>query len=173
MIATAPANLATFVEQPFLKPVVDSVTSALAMCNTQARLVGMSTIPTEDRGLVTGMVGVHGKVSGFITVNIAERFAIRLVEGLVQDTFGKLSLQVVDGVGELTNIIAGGIKSGLSSTPWGFANITVPSVIVGQGFQFAYARGLSFVSVRFEHADSEALMLGDRLMDVSLSLLRL
>ena len=44
-------------------------------------------------------------------------------------------------------------------------------MIVGQGYNISYSRGLKFVSVTFEHLDEEAIMLEDRLMHVSISLL--
>ena len=80
---------------------------------------------------------------------------------------------MVDGVGELTNIISGGIKKGLYGSPWLFSHITVPSVIIGQNYQIAYAKGLQFLSVTFEHQTDDALMLSDRLMQVAISLIRL
>ena len=80
---------------------------------------------------------------------------------------------MVDGVGEITNIIVGGIKSALANTNWAFPHITVPSVIVGNGYRMAYARGLEFLCVVFEHDDPEAVMLQDRMMQVSISLLKL
>ena len=45
--------------------------------------------------------------------------------GLLQEPCDTLTPQVVDGVGEMTNIIAGGIKRGLTGTPWAFGNVTV------------------------------------------------
>lgn len=156
-----------------LKAISDGVSNAFVMCNTQAKIIGVSAVPAAEQGNVTGLVGVHGNVSGFITVNFSERFAMKSVEGLLQDSFDVLNSQVVDGVGEITNIIAGGIKGGLSSSPWAFVDITVPAVIVGNGYQMAYAKGLNFITVSFEHQDAEALMLSDRLMQVSMSLLQL
>ncbi|WP_146434835.1 chemotaxis protein CheX [Blastopirellula retiformator] len=153
--------------------VVDSVGAALTMCDTTARCVGVAAVPMGEKGLVTGIIGVHGKVSGFITINMSERMVIKAVEGLLQDEFGRLTSQVVDGAGEITNIICGGIKSKLAKTVWAFQGITVPSVIVGEGYQMAFARGLEFVSATFEHNDPDAVMLEDRLMSVSMSFLRL
>lgn len=153
--------------------VQSSVSEALKMCGTEANCVGISSIPSAHSGGVTGVIGVHGNVSGFVHCNVSERFAIKAVEGLLQDKFDELNSQVVDGVGEITNIIVGGIKAGLASTDWAVSNITVPSVIVGKGYQFAYARGLNYLCVTFEHNDDEAFMLNDRLMQVSISLLRL
>jgi chemotaxis protein CheX len=151
----------------------DAVDSALTMCATEARCVGISVVPGRDVGRITGLIGVHGRVSGFVTVNFAERVAIRAVEGLLQDRFGQLTAQVVDGAAEITNLIVGGIKGHLAGTPWSFSHITVPSVIVGTGYQIAYARGLEFVSLTFEHADEQSLLLDDRLLQVSISLLKL
>ena len=153
--------------------ITDSVNCALDMCDTKVRCVGVSATPTQETGIITGMIGVHGKVSGFVSVNIAEQFVIRAVEGLLQENFGKLTSQVVDGAGEITNIIVGGIKSSLANTEWGFSQITVPSVIVGQNFTIAYSRGLEFLTVTFEHENPDTVRLEERMMHVSMSLLTL
>ena len=155
------------------KAMLDAVNNCLVMCGLSAKCVGMCTVPASEGGDVTGMIGVHGKVSGFVTVNMSQRLAVRAVEGLLQEKFGALSTQVVDGLGEITNIIVGGMKSALSSTPKAFPHITVPSVIVGSGYSIAYARGLEFLCGIFEVQDEEALMLADRLLPVNVSLLRL
>ncbi|MCH8840186.1 MAG: chemotaxis protein CheX [Planctomycetes bacterium] len=147
--------------------------SAVQMCNTKIRCVGVSSMPGQESGMITGMIGVHGKVSGFVSVNMSERFAICAVEGLLNEKFGKLSSQVIDGAGELTNIIVGGIKGALANTKWGFSNITVPSVIVGQNFMVAYSKGLEFLTVTFEHDDEDAFLIDDRMVHVSMSLLSL
>jgi chemotaxis protein CheX len=171
--ATLPA-INTFTADPvLLNAITDGVESAFTMCNIQARCVGISSIPTKETGSVTGLIGVHGAVSGFITVNMAEQVAMAAVGGLLQDHFDKLTNQVVDGVGELTNIISGGIKKGLYGSPWVFSHITVPSIIIGQNYQIAYAKGLQFLSVTFEHQTEDVLMLSDRLMQVAISLIRL
>ena len=72
-----------------------------------------------------------------------------------------------------TNIIAGGMKNCLAGTQWAFSHVTVPSVIIGQNYQIAYARGLEYVAATFEHNDENSLMLEDRLLQVAISLIRL
>jgi chemotaxis protein CheX len=173
-VAEPSAPLAHAIAEPELtNAVIGSVNKALAMCDSRARCVGVSSVPAGDAGVVTGIIGVHGNVSGFITVNMAERFAVRAVARLVQEDYERLTSQVVDGVGELTNIIVGGIKRQLAGTPWSYSHATIPSVIVGRGYHIAYARGLAFVSTTFECDDPEAVLLEDRLMRVSLSLMQL
>lgn len=166
-------EIAGFAEPRLVKAMSDSVDKALGMCGTSAHCVGVAAVPTREAGLLTGVIGVHGKVSGFVTVNMSERMAVRAVNGLLQDSYTQLSNQVVDGVGEITNIIVGGIKSMLAGTPWTFSHMTVPSVIIGKGYQIAYARGLEFLNATFEHDDPEAVMLEDRLLQISISLLKL
>ena len=50
--------------------------------------------------------------------------------------------------------------------------VTVPTVILGQNYQIAYAMGLQYISATFEHQDAEAVMLADRLLQVAVSLIR-
>lgn len=172
--ATEPVDATAFFTYPMLHhAVVGAVNKAMSMCSLDVRCVGASSVPMRESGRVTGLIGVHGKVSGFITVNMAERLAIRAVEGLLQDHFDKMSHQVVDGVGEITNLIVGGVKGVMASSPRQFSHMTVPSVIVGTGYQIAYAKGLELFCAMFEHQDEEALMLEDRLLQVNVSLLRL
>jgi chemotaxis protein CheX len=171
--ATLEPLVETIADPILSKAIITSVGNAFQMCGLKSRVVGLSRVPLKDGGLITGMIGVHGKVSGFMTVNFSESMAIKAVEGLIQDKFGKLTPQVIDGTGEITNIIAGGMKAIVAGTNWGFGQITVPSVIVGKGYQIAFARGLEFVSCAFELEDDFCPLLDERIVQVSLSLLRL
>lgn len=174
MATQAVAMEDVFVADPvLLRAIVGAVDNSLTMCDARVRCVGVSSIPRRDTGSVTGLIGIHGDVSGFITVNLSERLAVRMVGGLLQERFDALTHQVVDGVGEITNIIAGQVKNGLAGSPWMFRHVTVPSVIVGQNYQIAYAKGLQYAAATFEQDDSETLLFEDRLLQVTVSLMRL
>lgn len=155
-----------------VKALIEGVTSGLTMCGVQARCVGISRIPLREAGDVTGLIGVHGAASGFVAVNMAERVALKTVGGLLQDQFDALCPQVIDGVGEITNIITGGIKKGLAGSSWAFSHVTVPSVIVGRQYEITYIRGLEYLCVLFEHEMAETILLQDRIMTASVSLIR-
>lgn len=156
-----------------LKALIEAVAGSLNMCGVEAKCVGVSRIPLREAGDVTGLIGVHGAVSGFVAVNMAERVALNTVGGLLQDNFQTLCPQVLDGVGELTNIITGGVKKGLAGSAWAFSHVTVPSVIVGRQYEITYLRGLEYLCAIFEHDLSDTILLRDRLMSVSVSLIRL
>jgi len=156
-----------------LRAMVGAVDGCFAMCNMQAQCVGVSSVPMRDPGRITGMIGIHGQVSGFITVNMSDQVAMKAISGLLDESFTQLTPQVVDGTGEMTNIIAGGMKNALSGTQWAFGHVTVPSVIIGQNYQIAYASGLEYAAACFEHKDQTTLMLEDRMLQVAISLIRL
>ena len=161
------------INRELYEAIAASAAKAMDMCGMKVRATGMSCVPTASTGVVTGMIGVHGKVTGFATVNMAERFALAAVGGLLGEQYDRLASQVIDGAGEITNIIVGGIKSIVAGSKWQFSHITVPTVIVGQNFTIAYSRGLEYLTASFEHEDPDSIRLEDRMMHISLSLLTL
>lgn len=175
-LATPPANLSIQtldINQVLLDAIVAATQKGLMMSGMEAKCVGVSRVPGKQAGKITGMIGVHGSVSGFFTVNMSSQLAFQAVEGLLGEKFDKLTPQVIDSAGEVTNIIVGGIKAALANSEWAFSHITVPSVIVGDGYQVAFASGLELIDVVFEVENKEAILVTDRLMHITLSLLRL
>ena len=153
--------------------IIQSVDSAFKMCELTTRVVGVTRVPTQlPHGLVTGMIGMGGKSTGFLTFTVPERAALLAVSGLLQDEFASLNPQVIDGLGEITNIIAGGFKTRLSNSSWMISTITIPSVIIGANYSIAYTKGIEFASVTFEVDDPETLSINDRIIMVTASLIQ-
>ena len=156
-----------------MNAVILSVENCFSMCELPVRVVSLSKVPSNlPNGYVTGMIGMNGKCTGFMTLTLPERVATLAVSGLLQDEFTKINSQVVDGVGELTNIICGGLKTRLYNTPWMIGNITIPSVILGSNYHISYSKGIEFGSVIFEIDDPETLTIQDRLFSVTSSLMQ-
>ncbi len=156
-----------------MNAIILSVENCFSMCELPVRVVGLSKVPTTlPSGSITGMIGMNGKCTGFLTFTLPERVATLAVSGLLQDEFTKINSQVVDGVGELTNIITGGLKTRLSNTPWMLGNITIPSVILGSNYHISYSKGIEFGCVMFEIDDPETLSLQDRIFLVTTSLMQ-
>ena len=149
-----------------------AVTGTMAMGDIAVECVAMSTVPSREAGLITGLIGVSGDVTGFVTVNVSEMIAYQAVSALLLEECKELDHQVIDGIGELTNMVAGGIKKGLANSEWAFSDVTVPSVIVGQKYDIAFSQGFHYLSLTFENLSCDSLMVRDRLMRASLSLFR-
>lgn len=171
---TLPDSVVPLPSDPVLAhAIAQAVKESLTMCQAETRLVGLSAVPVYEPGSVTAVVGLHGKVSGFLTFNTCEQVALNLAVGFLQEPMEKLNGQVIDCVGEIANLIAGGVKKRLSTTEWAFNSVTVPSVIIGHNYQIAYAKGIQYLAVTFEHHNTDALLLEHRLLQVAVSLVRL
>ena len=152
---------------------IASVESGMQMCDLKTRVVGITRIPLQlPEAIVTGLIGFGGKSTGFVSISLTERVATLAVSGLLMEEFKTITPQVVDGVGEMTNIIAGVLKTKLANTPWAPCNITVPSVILGKNYDISYSKGIEYCSVTFEVDDPDTISIHDRVFSVNASLLQ-
>ena len=152
---------------------IASVEGCLQMCDLKVRVVGVTKIPIQlPEAPVTGLIGLSGKCTGFVSVTMPERVATLAVSGLLMEEHKTIDVQVVDGVGEITNVIAGGLKSRLFNTAWMVSNITVPSVILGNHYNISYSKGIEYCSVTFEVDDPDTLTIHSRVFMVNTSLMQ-
>jgi chemotaxis protein CheX len=153
--------------------IIQSVESCLQMCDLNTRVVGITKIPIHlPDAPVTGMIGLSGKCTGFISLTMPNRVATLAVSGLSMEEYTTVNAQVVDGVGEITNIIAGGLKTKLYNTPWMINNITIPSVILGSNYNISYTKGIEYCGITFEIDDPETLFIQNRVFMVNTSLIQ-
>jgi chemotaxis protein CheX len=153
--------------------IMTSVESCLQMCDLKMRVVGITKIPIHlPDAPVTGMIGLSGKCTGFISLTMPNRVATLAVSGLSMEEYTTINAQVVDGVGEITNIIAGGLKTKLYNTPWMINNITIPSVILGTNYNISYTKGIEYYGITFEIDDPDTISIQDRVFMVSTSLIQ-
>ena len=152
---------------------IASVENCLQMCDLKVRVVGVTRIPVQlPEASITGLIGLGGKCTGFISMAMPERVATLAVSGLLLEEHKAINAQVVDGVGEITNVIAGGIKTRLSNTPWTVNNITIPSVILGDSYNITYSKGIEYCGVTFEVDDPDTLTIHGRVFMVNTSLIQ-
>ena len=110
-------------------------------------------------GDISALIGMSGTISGTCAISLPEDLAVQLIESLVcEKVQGVNDMVVHDGVGELVNMIAGDAKASLSSTKYKF-DITLPTIITGQGFEVYNRSGTRCVSVVFEAAGAQEFML--------------
>ena len=152
---------------------IASVEGCLQMCDLKVRVVGITKVPVQlPDAPVTGLIGLSGKCTGFVSITMPERVATLAVSGLLMEEHKTIDAQVIDGVGEITNVIAGGLKSRLVNTSWMVSNITVPSVILGSHYNISYSKGIEYCSITFEVDDPDTLTINGRMFMVSTSLMQ-
>lgn len=79
---------------------------------------------------VSGIVGVSGKGVGTVVLSMERSVAIKAAEVmLMMDSIGKVDNDVLDTVGELTNMVCGNAKAKLSQF---HLSISLPNVLCGE-----------------------------------------
>jgi chemotaxis protein CheX len=78
---------------------------------------------------VTGIIGLSGRATGTVAVSLSRETALAVTEILLRERPCEVNAQVVDAIGEVTNMIAGAAKSELESLK---IMLSLPTVIIGR-----------------------------------------
>lgn len=96
---------------------------------------------------VSGIIGLAGETTGAVVLSFSRETAINMVVKFSGESHSALSNEVLDGVGELINIIAGNAKKGLSEFR---IEISLPGVIVGENSKIHWPKEIPVVTIPFE-----------------------
>ena len=86
---------------------------------------------------VTSIIGLAGGIMGTVSVQLKRAIALKVTTNMLQTPVTELNDDVRDAVGELGNMIAGGLKTGLEGKGICF-DISIPTVIIGPGHQIGH-----------------------------------
>jgi len=95
---------------------------------------------------VTGIIGLTGGMAGDVIIRFDEEVAMEATGLLLGETPSEFDNNVVDAVGELTNMIAGGAKGMLEQYNMSLA---LPTVIFGRGHRVGFRSGVQPVTLPF------------------------
>ena len=102
---------------------------------------------TSDLQEVSGIIGLAGDTSGAVVLSFSRDTAISIVGRFAGRSFNALTNDVLDGVGELVNIIAGNAKKDLSEFR---IAISIPGVVVGDKYRIRWPDGIPVINIPFE-----------------------
>lgn len=142
----------------------------LEMCGVCPSAVGATCFNTP-RNPLSVIVGLGGKISGTVTINLTEAGMLHLVGKLMGEEYTEVNEDAIDGIMELGNMIAGRVKENLLGTEYEIDQISLPSVIFGDGYQVLYSRGITTCGVEFEFNDIPFSLANDRFFSTTVSLL--
>jgi chemotaxis protein CheX len=78
---------------------------------------------------VSGIIGLTGAVAGMVVLSLSRSLALKAASTMLMTELTEINDDVIDAVGELTNMVAGAAKCDLG--PYELS-IGLPSVITGQ-----------------------------------------
>jgi len=130
---------------PFIESTVN-VFGTMLGCPVHRTGVSINDNFTPDYD-VTGIIGLSGKASGDVIISFEKQFALSATEALVGEKFDSINDEVVDTIGELTNMIAGNAKSNMAELEM---NLALPTVIVGKNHAIRFPSRVKPISIDFE-----------------------
>lgn len=106
-------------------------------------------------GEVTGIIGLAGpNVMGNMMVSFNEKGLLHIVSKMLMEEYKEINQEVIDAVGEITNIITGGAKKEFSEM--GIAiEMALPMVVSGRGVEINQLAASPIISVPFTFPEGE------------------
>ncbi|MBU0485210.1 MAG: chemotaxis protein CheX [Proteobacteria bacterium] len=101
-------------------------------------------------GAITGIIGITSPhLNGSMVISFSELCILKIVANMTS-TYEKIKIdsEVVDAVGELTNMICGGAKNRLAKMDMKF-DLALPTVLVGKNMQISYLPNTPIIVIPF------------------------
>lgn len=130
---------------PFVSATLDVFQTMLGTKLTRGTLhLKQDHTPTYE---ISGLIGLCGGLQGMVVVSIGHTTAIRAAEILLGSRPDDLNGDVVDAVGELTNMIAGAAKTQLEEF---HLCVGLPTVICGKSHSIKFPSGSPPLVIPFD-----------------------
>ncbi len=97
---------------------------------------------------VSSIIGLGGDIRGVICVHMETGAALKTTENLLGISLEEVDEDVKDAIGELVNMIAGGIKIYFSDNDIN-TELAIPSTIAGKAYKIGGLSGATAVTVPF------------------------
>ncbi|MBI5441720.1 MAG: chemotaxis protein CheX [Deltaproteobacteria bacterium] len=98
---------------------------------------------------ISGIIGLAGEAAGAVVLSFPFGLAGRVYEAMTGESVAERDHRLVDAVGEIANMVAGGAKAAMADLDVNF-RISVPSVVVGPLHSVSTKNGAPCVIVPFQ-----------------------
>jgi len=151
--------------------IVRATRESLNMAGLKPNPTGVSRTISTRRG-VSALIGFVGAMSGSLMLNCTDETACFMAGRMLQQEAKEVTHETLDSMGEVVNMIAGQVKSQLSTTELRFDRISVPSVVIGSSYFITHYRGMTTLSVEFELPEMTLGPRQDPFFSVSLCMMK-
>lgn len=133
----------------YINPFILSLSNTFStMLNCETRR-GAITLKQGRKPLhdLSGIIGMSGKAIGAVVVSFSREVAIRAASTLLMCEQTEVNGDVVDAIGEIANMVAGGAKAQLEELE---LSISLPSVISGTNHEVRFPSEVTPILVPFD-----------------------
>lgn len=136
-----------------LSSAADEVFLTMLSLNVQPGAHRIETRPPTRMDGVISFVGIAGPLSGIGSISCSVPSACRIASRMLMTELTTIDDEVLDAVGEITNMVIGAFKQHLEATV-GPLSMGIPTVIYGHNFTAKHLSGGSWITVPFECSDT-------------------
>lgn len=97
---------------------------------------------------ISGIMGLVGDRKGTVTVGLSQKGALFVLQTLLGDTAESVTPEVIDAVGELTNIVSGQARKEFEKAGLNL-KASIPTVVVGHNVEINFITQVPTVSLPF------------------------
>ncbi len=98
---------------------------------------------------ISGVIGMSGRAAGTVVVSLSREMAVRVAGAMLGEQPDSLDAEVIDAVGELANMVAGGAKARLEGLE---LSIGLPTVICGKNHTVNFPSNATPIVIPFDSA---------------------
>jgi len=140
------------VDANIINPFISSTMNVLTTMASVNPTAGKPTVKPDNKswGVVTGIIGLaSNKIRGTMILSFDEPSILKIVNNMLGENYTAINDEIVDAVGELTNMICGGVKKQLGDLGMLF-DLATPLMLVGQGVELKSLTKAPIISIAFE-----------------------
>ena len=135
-----------------IRPFLETTLNVLkTMANIEAKpLKPFIKVGQEPTGDVSGIIGMaSAKISGSMALVFPEAVILQIASAILYEKFDVVGPDVLDCVGELTNMISGGARAGLAKLNMKF-EMAIPTMIQGKHHILEHKTKSAIIVIPFE-----------------------
>ncbi|MBN2022381.1 MAG: chemotaxis protein CheX [Pirellulales bacterium] len=132
-----------------INPFITSLKNAFqTMLNCEARRGKIQLKDgTEPKHEVSGVIGLSGKAVGTVVLSLSTPVALKAASTMLLVEATKVDDDVLDAVGELTNMVSGAAKAELEEFE---LMVSLPNVVTGKGHEVHFPSNVTPICVLFD-----------------------
>jgi chemotaxis protein CheX len=133
----------------YINPFIASLSNAFRTmlgCEAHRKEVTIKSDATPKFD-ISGIIGLSGRAIGTVVLSLSEQVALKAASTMLMCENTEINAEVVDAVGELTNMVAGGAKAKLEEYQ---LSVSLPSVITGRDHDVRFPSDVTPICVQFE-----------------------
>ncbi len=123
-------------------------TMAMTQADPEKAYVKKDNTAKGDISGVIGFSSPSGKSKGTMSVTFTEQSVLGVINSMLGEDFQKISDDVADAVGELTNMICGQARKGLAEIGINYEG-AIPSVVSGKNHSIRHVSSSAILAIPF------------------------